>query len=164
MEKLKYACSHEKNKKNILLFANQLLEIVGRGGSSKFSPCLFLSYHPPTLPIKVSCWGNCLHSCLHWPINWWNILTHAIIKDIFKFASCLKITIKYTLQFNPIVGIDFFCIATPLPQLTYSPHWDLRTLYDIINAQDHREIVSGIIKSRQENTTGCLKKMRQSFC
>ena len=69
--------------------------------------------------VKVSCWGNCLHSCLH--INWWNILTHAIIKDIFKFASCLKITIKYTLLFNPIVGIAFFCIATPTPpQLNYS--------------------------------------------
>ena len=35
LEKLKYECSHEKIKKNILLFANQLLEIVGRGGSSK---------------------------------------------------------------------------------------------------------------------------------
>ena len=29
LEKLKYACSHDKIKKNILLFANQLLEIVG---------------------------------------------------------------------------------------------------------------------------------------
>ena len=52
LEKLKYACSHEKNKKNILLFANQLLEIVGRGGSSKFSPCLFLSYHPPPSRLR----------------------------------------------------------------------------------------------------------------
>ena len=125
LEKLKYECSQEKIKKNILLFANQLLEIVGRGGSSKFSPCLFLSSPPPPLPllVKVSCWGNCLHSCLH--INWWNILTHAIIKDIFKFASCLKITIKYTLLFNPIVGIAFFCIATPPPPTDLFPHIEI---------------------------------------
>ena len=155
LEKLKYECSHEKIKKNILLFANQLLEIVGRGGSSKFSPCLFLSSPPLPLPVNVSCWGSCLH------INWWNILTHAIIKDIFKFASCLKITIKYTLLFNPIVGIAFFCIATPpssrSPNWLIPAHWDPPTLDDIIYVQDHRENVSGIIKSRQENTTGCLK-------
>ena len=41
LEKLKYACSHEKIKKNILSFANQLLEIVGRGGTSKCSQTEF---------------------------------------------------------------------------------------------------------------------------
>ena len=37
LEKVRYACTHEKIKKNIFLFANQLLEIVGREGDSKFS-------------------------------------------------------------------------------------------------------------------------------
>ena len=48
----------------------------------------------------------------------------AIIKYIFKFASCLKITIKYTLLFNPIVGIEFFCIATPPPTDLF-PHIEI---------------------------------------
>ena len=46
---------------------------------------------------------NCgLLSCLQLPI-WWNIFTHAMLEDVFKYSSCLQITMKYTILFNPIV-------------------------------------------------------------
>ena len=51
LEKLKYECSHEKIEKNILLFVNQLLEIVGRGGSSK---SFFVIPSPPPSRSRFS--------------------------------------------------------------------------------------------------------------
>ena len=54
----------------------------------------------------------------------WAYLELGLSLAIFKFASCLKINIKYTLLFNPIVGIDFFCIATPPPTDLF-PHIDI---------------------------------------
>ena len=98
----------------------------GTGGTQYYvsHPPIVRSVPPPffeVLPsLKNFFFLRGLFYCLQLP-HWLNILSIAMLKDVFKRTSCLQITIKYTIIFDPIVVMESWVIPPSPPNIPNPP-------------------------------------------